>query len=600
VLVVDRVEVALGQEGQVLAVDREGRLGVGEPAVGDIGDLAVGDAGQPQAAERPGRGLGPGQPRRVGRPGQAGHLPVVGMGQLGDLARGDVDDVQAPVERRHRDLAPVRGRGQLAHPADQAARQAARRRRVAAGRGGADLQGIGPVGVGHPHDVPAGPEHRGQPGPAAGGDRQGQRRAVAVAQPVHRPAHVDRAGPAGRVARQRADVVVGGDEPGRAAGRDRAEGDLERPGRAGVQPVKQPDGARAGVNDPLAVAAGLSCVAAVVVGVPPQAGAVQRARVEVAGALVVGQEGQPAADQHGAGELAADPGQQPREGRGRARVAVVPGPKPQAPAGAAPVALPPGRVPPPAAGQQGHAVRRHVQVGDLAVGQCGVPHRLRARSQAEGVGPGEGAERLARVGDREDLAGRRPAAGPGGARGPVGQPAGGPAVGGGHVDLGRVVAAAGPGHLRAVGREAGPGGQGLIGRQPPAAPAGGRREPHVVFRHERDQIAMHMREPEVSGGSHRLILGRGPPPRQTPAATAVTIRSDPFCVTHVRDDAIGRRSAFLPPPEPFRAVPRSITIALSCAADRNSATLRTAHAGLARKGCMHYIRVRESLGGNSA
>ena len=40
----------------------------------------------------------------------------------------------------------------------------------------------------------------------------------------------------------------------------------------------------------------------------------------------------------------------------------------------------------------------------------------------------------------------------------------GVAVGGGHVDLGRVVAAPGPGHRRAVGREAGPAGQGLIGR----------------------------------------------------------------------------------------------------------------------------------------
>ena len=60
--VIDRVEAALRQEGQELAVVGEHRVGVDEPAVGDVADLTVGDPGQPQLAERtlahPGRVVG--------------------------------------------------------------------------------------------------------------------------------------------------------------------------------------------------------------------------------------------------------------------------------------------------------------------------------------------------------------------------------------------------------------------------------------------------------------------------------------------------------------------------------------------------------------
>ena len=52
VRVVDGVEVALGQEGQVVPSRVNDRVGVDEPAVGDVGHLAVGEPGQPQPAQR--------------------------------------------------------------------------------------------------------------------------------------------------------------------------------------------------------------------------------------------------------------------------------------------------------------------------------------------------------------------------------------------------------------------------------------------------------------------------------------------------------------------------------------------------------------------
>src|SRR6185437_500687 len=52
VRVVYRVEGALGQERQVLAIGGERRVGVDEPAVGDVEDFAVGQPGQPELAQR--------------------------------------------------------------------------------------------------------------------------------------------------------------------------------------------------------------------------------------------------------------------------------------------------------------------------------------------------------------------------------------------------------------------------------------------------------------------------------------------------------------------------------------------------------------------
>ncbi len=88
------------------------------------------------------------------------------------------------------------------------------------------------------------------------------------------------------------------------------------------------------VDDPGAVGGGLAGVVGGVVGVPAQSGAVGAAGVEVADALVVGEEGDPVAvgggDRHRAGEVSGEVGEDP--------FAVDPEPA----GGAAPVALPGG------------------------------------------------------------------------------------------------------------------------------------------------------------------------------------------------------------------------------------------------------------------
>ena len=105
------------------------------------------------------------------------------------------------------------------------------------------------------------------------------------------------------VDRQRADVVLGRDQTGGPAAQGRAEGDVE-PVRSGrLQAIEQPQLAAPRVDDPLPVGAGLACVPALVIGVPPQVAAVHRAGVHVAGALVVTDEREPPADDHRAREL---------------------------------------------------------------------------------------------------------------------------------------------------------------------------------------------------------------------------------------------------------------------------------------------------------
>src|SRR5262249_60622427 len=107
---------------------------------------------------------------------------------------------------------------------------------------------------------------------------------------------------------QGADVVPGGDQPGGRAAHGRAEGDVE-PDRLGCsQVIEQPQLPATRVDDPLPVSAGLACIPALVIRVPPQVAAVQRAGVDVAGALVVADEREPSADDHGS----AEPGRQAR------------------------------------------------------------------------------------------------------------------------------------------------------------------------------------------------------------------------------------------------------------------------------------------------
>ena len=317
-------------------------------------------------------------------------------------------------------------------------------------------------------------------------------------------------------------MIVGGDQPRRPARRDRPEPQLDRP-RLGVQAVQQPDDAAAAVHDPFTVCTCLAGVVAVVIGVPAQPGAVQRARVQVPGALVIGQEDQPSADQHRARQLSLEPGQQPPERRARsagrrrraptrrARHRTRPGRRigsggrpvtrrthPQAARGAAAVALPVRRIAVHGAGQQGHPGRLHGQVSHRPVGQPDVARRPRGRLGIDGVGPGEVGERLAGGADGQHLARRRPAArlGPGVA--PERELAAEPALGRRQEDLGGVALGSGPGDLRAVTGQPRPAGQGLIGGQPPGAAPVRLPQPDIILGDERDQVAVHMRKGQIS------------------------------------------------------------------------------------------------------
>jgi hypothetical protein len=48
----------------------------------------------------------------------------------------------------------------------------------------------------------------------------------------------------------------------------------------------------------------------------------------------------------------------------------------------------------------------------------------------------------------------------------------------------------------------------LVGGDSPCPAAGDRPEPDVILGYEGDELVVKMREAEVSGRSHRLILGR--------------------------------------------------------------------------------------------
>ena len=300
---------------------------------------------------------------------------------------------------------------------------------------------------------------------------------------------------------QLAQVILGRGQPRRPR-RRRAEAELEPSGPVRcVEPVQQPDVARAVIHDPLAVGTGIARVPAVVVGMPPQVAAVQRAGVQVACALVVRQERQPAAGQHGAGELARQAGEYSGEPRRRLAGFRAVRARPQPSRRSAPVSLPerriavsrrqqrdPGRLD----GQVRHLAERQ----PLATGRRAVTPWLRGGQR---VGPGEVAEGLARGGNRDDLAVRRPAADPGGLVGPVAEPAAVPAVDPGQVDLGRAVPAAGPGDQRAVPGDPGVARRRVVGRDPPGPAAGGRGEPYIVFGDEGDDVAVDVREAEVAG-----------------------------------------------------------------------------------------------------
>ena len=325
-----------------------------------------------------------------------------------------------------------------------------------------------------------------------------------MGQPVHRASHLYRAGLAGVVTGQVAQVILGGDQP-RAAPHDRrGEPDVERPGLA-IEVVEDPDVTRAVIDDAPAVGARIAGVEPVVVGVPPQASAVQRARVQVARALVVGQEHQPAPDDHRAGQLTGQvlghPGEPERFVARRAGAGSPPG-HPETARGPAAVALPECGLPAMPTGEQRHGGRLDGQIAHRAERQplerpvLG-PHR---------VCPGVVRERLTVRGDRQQLAVRGPAGDPGILVAPERHPAGHSPAQIRLVHIRDAVALTGPGDRPAVARQPRVAGPGAVRGQPPGPAAVGRREPHVVVSDEGQQVGVQMRKAQVPVRSHRLMV----------------------------------------------------------------------------------------------
>ena len=208
------------------SVVKTGWLSKNRPSV-TSDDRAVRDPGQPDPGERLRPRLRPGQPGRVGRPGDVLDFAVVVAGELGRLARLDVDRAAAGRRRRWRRAWPrpattpgrgrCRGRRRRWSGSARPARRRSRRTWMASA----------PLGVGDPGDRAGLAEHAGQPGAGGRVDQQRPGRAVVVREPVHGAAHGHHARLAGLVAVEVAQVVVGGDQLGRAGG--------GRGGRAGCR-----------------------------------------------------------------------------------------------------------------------------------------------------------------------------------------------------------------------------------------------------------------------------------------------------------------------------------------------------------------------------
>ncbi len=392
-----------------------------------------------------------------------------------------------------------RVRDQLQDPAEESRGEPPGR--AAAGRPGqvGDLDRVLALRVRHVRDPPALPEHLRQPHPYPRGVRDGAGRAVAVGEPVQAAPYDDGARPA-RLVHGDAAHVLRGRHLVRAPSRARTAQPHVEPARRRTrrEVVHEPQVARALVHHPRAVAGRVAGVERVVVGVAAQVGAVVGAGVEVADALVVGEEGDPAADEHGGGEVSAEVGQEP--------FAVQPEPA----RGAAPVALPGGGLVRRGTRQeQGPALA--VQVGGLDVGDR-APGQLAAGIAVGGdlVGPGQVREGLAVRGDGEDGGGAvgvggRPAADPGVEAAPVGELPSGTAVDRHEVDLRHEAAPTGVGDVPAVGGEAGVTGLGAVDGEPPG-PArtveGG--EPEVVLGHEAQTVATEVRKAQITHPPHAL------------------------------------------------------------------------------------------------
>ncbi len=518
VLVVDGVEGPRGQEHQVLAVRGERGRVVLEAEWSRFGDGQVGGVGELELAQRARAGVRPGEPGRVGREDQSGHVPVLAAVDFADLAGLPLDEQQAPVVRGDRHPAPVGCHGEFQDSAELPGAEPARRGTGRETGRRCELQRVVALRVRHPdHPLLAvHPEGARQPGPYAGfgGERAGG--AGAVGDPVHGAADTDRAAARGVVGRRLPEGTGGVQRVCLPVGALSAEPDVE-PARLGpVEVVQEPQFPGGGVHETGAVTRGVPGVEAVEGGVPAEFGPVGEGRVHRAHALVVGEErdppplsaslerGDPHPHPHRVLDVPVQLLVQPYE------VTVARTVDPQLPRRTAPVALPAGGLQSHGRGRE-HEVRPVDHIGDGPVRQGGG----RSAVERDGVGPGAAAARLALGADREDLAVRGPAAHPGLPAAPVGEALRGAAVDRGDVHLGGAVAGGGPGDGRPVGRDARQGDRHVVGADPPGPAAVERGEPHVVLGGEGDQVAVQMRIPEIRrrsgrhGLSHPITIGRG-------------------------------------------------------------------------------------------
>ena len=351
-VVVDRVEGAGGQEGQVQPVEGEHRVGVDEPQRGDLHRrrvVAVGDPAGEDLAQALRARVRPGQPGRVRRPGQPGRVARARSGRPPGPRRRPRRR-PAPGRRARRPPAGCRP-GTAASSSTRPSRPAPNRRGRRAAVGRRDLDRVVAVGVGDPgdlrHRVLRGrgrAEHLRQPGPYARGVGQRRGRAVPGGQPVHGAAHLDRAGPAGAVGRDVAELVAGAERARPPAGARAGQVDLERP-RLRVAVRRAATGRRHAARP----AGCRRCAAPARThrrGRCAGAGRCRRgSRVDVAPALVVGEEGDPVADPVRVLQLRRVVAEQPLE-----LAAAVPV-DPQLAGRAAAVALP-GRAGPPLVGAE--------------------------------------------------------------------------------------------------------------------------------------------------------------------------------------------------------------------------------------------------------
>ena len=391
VLVVDRVEGAAGEEGQVLAVEGEGGGVVLEAQRGRLGDRQVGGVGELELAQRA-RGRGatrPARPSRARRPARTRRRPRCGR------PRGPR---RSPVRRagrgrRARRRRPGCRRGPWRAPRTRPSCPAASRRGVAPGArpvAGANSRASSPsASVTHTtHSSPSARKVRGQPGPDAG---------VAASA---------RAGPARWVTQWTAPRTAtalpravwsggGGAEPAGGVHRERlpvgalaAEPDVQAARLGAVEVVEEPEFAGGRVDDPGAVAgrrAGRRTPSRG--GVPAQVGAVGEGGVQRADALVVGEEGDPLPRPHGVLDVAVQLLVQPYE------LAVALAVDPQLARRTAPVPLPPGGLAAHGRGEQDRGRRRRGRrrrPGRTA-GWCRVRRRAGPRGPSCGAGwPGRG------------------------------------------------------------------------------------------------------------------------------------------------------------------------------------------------------------------